>query len=184
MSIKKRNIGQILKFHKIDENNNSIDKKLNELIDLLSQSNLDSETATAYKHKINQAFDHSASVRQRIDPFRELDEETDLSRFELLDRMGHLLSENKLDSKSVKKYNRKEFLQKGILCIIAIVLIVLGFAMIIMPAPPSFEIYTVFYFTPDDGVTIMDLVSLLVILCGIFLFIISLNKLSAIKNGK
>jgi len=50
-------------------------------------------------------------------------------------------------------------------------MITLGFGMIIMPAPPFFEMFTIFYFNSHDGVTIMDLISLLVILFGIFFLI-------------
>jgi hypothetical protein len=60
--------------------------------------------------------------------------------------------------------------------ILAILLIVVGFAMIIMPAPPSFELFTVFYFTVNDGVTVMDLVSLLIIFGGVLMFVLNFNK--------
>ena len=50
-------------------------------------------------------------------------------------------------------------------------MITLGFGMIIMPAPPYFEMFTIFYFNQNDGITIMDLISLLIILAGIYLLI-------------
>ncbi|MGN6180773.1 MAG: hypothetical protein ACTHNW_16440, partial [Mucilaginibacter sp.] len=69
-----------------------------------------------------------------------------------------------------------------VLFIISITMITLGFGMIIMPAPPFFEMFTIFYFNPNDGVTIMDLISLLVILFGIFFLIKAIIRKPAGKN--
>ncbi|OLY91852.1 hypothetical protein SAMN05444008_109103 [Cnuella takakiae] len=56
--------------------------------------------------------------------------------------------------------------------LIGILLVTIGLSLIIMPAPsPTFEIATLIYFNPNDGVTIMDLISLLVIFVGIYLII-------------
>lgn len=60
--------------------------------------------------------------------------------------------------------------------IISILLITLGFAMIILPAPPYFEIFTIFYFNEQDGFTLMDLISLLVVFSGVSSLIIALQK--------
>jgi hypothetical protein len=63
--------------------------------------------------------------------------------------------------------------------IISLLFITLGLAMIIMPAPPYFEMYTIFYFTESDGFTLMDLISLLIIFCGIFTLIMTMQKRSS-----
>ena len=55
-------------------------------------------------------------------------------------------------------------------------MITLGMGMIIMPAPPYFEMFTIFYFNPNDGVTIMDLISLLIVFTGVYLLVSSLLK--------
>ena len=61
--------------------------------------------------------------------------------------------------------------------IISVLLITLGFAMIILPTPGVFEIYTLFYFNPQDGFTLMDLISLIIVFCGIYTLItIKRNK--------
>ena len=60
----------------------------------------------------------------------------------------------------------------------ALVLIALGYAMIVMPATPAFEMYTIFYFSADDGVTLMDLISLLIVFTGVYLFVTSLAKIN------
>ena len=59
---------------------------------------------------------------------------------------------------------------------ISLIIITLGFAMIILPAPPNFEMFTVFYFNQDDGVTIMDLISLIIVFAGVFLLISTVRK--------
>lgn len=50
-------------------------------------------------------------------------------------------------------------------------MIIMGFGMIIIPAPPFFEMFTIFYFNRNDGITIMDLISLLIILAGVYFLI-------------
>jgi hypothetical protein len=60
--------------------------------------------------------------------------------------------------------------------IISLLFITLGFAMIILPAPPYFEMYTIFYFNENDGFTLMDLISLLIVFCGVFTLIMTMQK--------
>jgi hypothetical protein len=50
-------------------------------------------------------------------------------------------------------------------------MIIMGFGMIIIPAPPFFEMFTIYYFNQNDGITVMDLISLLIILAGIYFLI-------------
>jgi hypothetical protein len=60
--------------------------------------------------------------------------------------------------------------------IISLLFITLGLAMIILPAPPYFEMYTIFYFNENDGFTLMDLISLLIVFCGVFTLIMTMQK--------
>lgn len=59
---------------------------------------------------------------------------------------------------------------------ISVLMITLGFAMIVLPAPPYFEMYTIFYFNANDGFTLMDLISLIIVFCGIFTLIMTVQK--------
>lgn len=157
--------------------------KLDELIELLAQSKLDTEKVKKYKEKIGDALD-AATDKDPFSPFRKLADES-LSREDMLDKMSLLLSENKIDSKTPQKLAKRKLSERIALGAVSIVIITLGFAMIIMPAPSAeFEIYTVFYFTPDDGVTVMDLISLLIILSGVFLLIVSFNAHKISGNEK
>ena len=64
-----------------------------------------------------------------------------------------------------------ESLSKYVLIALSIIMIILGLGMIIMPAPPFFEMFTIFYFNRNDGITIMDLISLIIILSGVYFLI-------------
>ena len=64
------------------------------------------------------------------------------------------------------------FLKKLILRCIAVLLVIIGLSMILVPSPSAvFEIATLYYFNPNDGITVMDLVSLVIILFGVYIFI-------------
>lgn len=153
-----------------------IDKKIQELAELIEVSSISSLSAKQYQKKLSDAFQKSLATPKELIPFKELDQDNNLSREELLEGLEKLLSENTFDSTVSKASSTKYTVQKGIMFILAILLIVTGFAMIIMPAPPSFEIFTVFYINANDGVTIMDLVSLLIIFGGVLLFVLNFNK--------
>ncbi|WAC13630.1 hypothetical protein [Dyadobacter pollutisoli] len=153
-----------------------LDSKIKELVQVIEQTNVDIDHSRACEQRIADAFKRSAITQKQIAPFQALDQDNNLSREELLEGLEKLLAENKIDSKMANRLPRRHFLQKGVLFLLAVLLIVFGFAMIIMPAPPDFEILTVFYFNANDGVTVMDLVSLLIIFGGVLLFVLNFNK--------
>ena len=163
-------------FQNIENSPNELEQKIQELILILDRTGLNKTQLQTYQNRVNSAFQNTISSSDLVKPFTLQKEENTLSREELLDNLGKLLTNNEIDSNVSRRYLRKNAFQKFLLCVIAVILIATGFAMIIMPAPPSFEIFTVFYFNANDGVTIMDLVSLLIILSGVFLFVLNLNK--------
>lgn len=172
MSIENNIRKQVENFHQLDENKVAIDQKLDELIVLLSKSTLDNETVNLYKQKFDTAIRRQGIQAEQIEAFQNLDK-LDASREELLDEFSILLSDNQFDSHVTKKKKNSmgESMSRVVLFIISLTMITLGFGMIIMPAPPFFEMYTIFYFNSHDGITIMDVISLLVILFGIFFLI-------------
>lgn len=169
-------------FEHIAQSDSAIDQKLNELIHLLGESRIDSEKARDFQQRFNQAVEKSVSYRNRIDAFKKIDDKPDASREALLDEFSVLLSSHQVDSKVSRQYIKGERFSKVVLICISVVLITLGFAMIVMPAPPYFEMFTIFYFNPDDGVTLMDLISLLIILTGIYLFIRAVTRKLSLKK--
>ena len=170
MSIKNNINKDVKDFQRIAENEAAIDKKLNELLDLLAKSDINSEAAKTYQQRFDNAIKEHGIQREQIEAFQNLDD-TNASREELLGEFEILLSTNQFGSKIKKKKLRGEHFSKLVLFIISLTMITLGFGMIIMPAPPYFEMFTIFYFNQNDGITIMDLISLLIILAGIYLLI-------------
>lgn len=167
---------QISQFRKLDETTDAIEEKLNELEALLKSSELDSEKIKYYKNKIGDTLDQQLSVQEKLEAYQSLDNEDDLSQTDRLDKLMNLLAELPVDSNTHRQLRKNTLAQKIVLCVIALVMITLGFAMIILPAPPNFEMFTVFYFNQDDGVTIMDLISLIIVFAGVFLLISTIRK--------
>ena len=168
---------EIVSFQKLDQTHLSIDKKLDELLELLENSDLDSQTVNQLKAKFNQAIDRENISSESIKVFEQLDD-TQASRLELADNLETLLSQYQLDSTVSKKFVFMDKLQRLSQIIVGIILITIGFALIVMPAPPYFEMFVIFRFTLDDGFTLMDLIALLIAFTGVFLFISSLVKLN------
>lgn len=157
--------------HQTDEEKAAINQKMDELITLISKSNIDDETARGYKLKFDNALRRQGIHADQVKVFQNLDNK-EASREELLDEFSILLAGNQFDSRVAKKPKRfGEGMSRVVLFIISIVMITLGLGMIIMPAPPFFEMFTIFYFNQNDGITVMDLISLLVILFGVFFLI-------------
>ncbi|MEO6287700.1 MAG: hypothetical protein ABIN80_16840 [Dyadobacter sp.] len=154
----------------------ALESKIEELVQVIERTGVDHLHSKIYAQRIAEAFKKSAMTQKQVAPFQALDQDNNLSREELLEGLEKLLAENKIDSKMNSSSKGHTFLQKGIMFLLAILLIVFGFAMIIMPAPPDFEILTVYYFNANDGVTVMDLVSLLIIFGGVLLFLLNFNK--------
>ncbi len=172
---------EIDKFRLLDQAKISIDQKLDELLELLESSNLDSAAVTQIKSKFNQAVNRVEFSSESLKEFEQLDN-ADASRFELADNLELLLSQYEVDSKVTKKFMLVDTLKKVSVIIISLLLITLGFGMIIMPAPPYFEMFTIFYFNPNDGVTLMDLIALLIVFTGVYLFITSLVKFKRLEH--
>jgi len=163
----------------IAEKESEVEEKLDSLIALLNSNDFDSETVKQYQQRFNDAIEQKTFSPEQINAFKAIGQKGDVSREELLDEFSVLFESNKIDSNITRKYIRGERMAKSILILIGIVLITLGFAMIIMPAPPYFEMFTIFYFTRDDGVTLMDLISLIIILVGIYILMRSIYKKTA-----
>ncbi len=168
---------EVSKFQELNDKAISLEKKLDELISMLEESDLDSNTVSRLQDKLNHAFDSNRLTDTELDEFKKLDNQN-VSRLEMADDLEVLLTRYKLDSNDARSYAGTEKWAYISQFIIAVILVALGFAMIIMPAPPYFEMFTIFYFTPDDGVTLMDLISLLIIFTGVYLLFTSITKLN------
>lgn len=151
-----------------------IHQKMDELIALLSSHTLPNETLQDLRLKFNTAI-RDASTTTALQPFvkgvrRKLTEEEE-------EELDQLLSLNEPDFRKQRKVGLYAVLGRVIRLIIALLLILLGFGMIIMPAPAYFEMFTLFYLSQNDGVTIMDIISLIVAFTGVYLLISTIAKL-------
>jgi hypothetical protein len=140
---------------------------------LLEKSDIDSENIKGIKTRVNKALDQKLGGGELIQEIKELSL-SGMEKMDQLDQLEHILNSNYLDSRQVNKNKISDGLGKIVRVLIGFLFITLGFAMIIMPAPPYFEMFTIFHFTPDDGVTLMDLISLIIIATGTFIVIRSL----------
>jgi hypothetical protein len=152
------------------------EEKLDELISIIIHSGLDDDSITRLRQKFNHAIELNGESKKAINAFKVIDSKDDASREDLLNEFSTLLLSNKIDSKISSSYLKARRTSRLFLMLVGMVMITLGFAMIIMPAPPYFEMFTIYYFSQDDGVTLMDLISLAIIFAGIFVFIRSIYK--------
>lgn len=163
-------------FENNDEKILIIEQKLEDFIKSLGETNINSRKIKNFEERINKAFQQNRQKSENTEAFEALDNHTDLSRLEMLDNLDMLLSQHQLDSNLTKKHYKKDVTKRIVLLLAGVVIMTLGFSMIIMPAPPYFEMYTVFNFNDHDGITIMDIISLLIILAGIYLIIANISK--------
>jgi hypothetical protein len=161
---------QISTLQKAADKETDIERRLDELIGLLTSADIDSAKVKVYQDKFNKAIEISS-----LRAFEQLDNEA-LSREDLLDRLGDLLKEHPVDSEQATMYVKKSTAKRIVLALLGLIMITLGFGMIAIPAPPYFELFTVLYFPNGHGVTIMDLISLVIILIGVYLLIMALIR--------
>ncbi len=169
----KNNGKEFSQFKQLDQPGQNLDAKIDELLALLANTNLDSDKARVYRERLETAL--NACMYRSVKAYRQLDDEEG-SREEMLDKLGDLLASNRLDSRQSKIYLVQRKAGNWLLTLIGLVTILLGMGMIVMPAPADFELYTIFYISANDGVTIMDVVSLLVMLGGVYLVLMSMSK--------
>jgi hypothetical protein len=166
----------VISYSKIESASATAHKKLDELIDLLDDNRMDQEARTALQRRFNDAVERSNSL-DSFKAFRIISDSDELSRADIADNLELLLSQHELDSKMSKRYLVLENMRLVVQMVISLTMVGLGFGMIIMPAPPYFEMFTLFYLNANDGVTLMDVISLLVVFTGVYLLISSFIKL-------
>jgi len=167
---------ELQRFERLDEKDEAILNKLDEFIILLEQSELDSENIKKIKGRINTTIDNKLAAKDSIQEIKEL-ALSDLDKMDQLDKLEILLKNNKFDSADTRKLNIKLGINRIMKGIIGLLFVTLGFAMIIMPAPPYFEMFTIYYFNINDGVTLMDLISLIIVAVGTYIMINALLNL-------
>ena len=146
--------------------NDELMQKLDEFMLLLEHSQIDSNNIKSIQSQVNKALDQKLTNIQLINEIKEVSLDDNIGKLAQLEQLEDLLNHNFLDSRQTKSPRFTDRFSKTIQTIIGFLFITLGFAMIILPAPPYFEMFTIFYFNPDDGVTLMDLIALIIIAVG------------------
>jgi len=150
-----------------------IHKKMDELLGLISKTEPDNTLLQELQVKFNSAL-RSAADSTALEPYKRM--KNNITSEDADSEFGQLLLMNNLDKSAQKKLATWQIVGMVVRVIIALLLILLGFGMIIMPAPPYFEMFTLFYLNPNDGVTIMDVISLIVAFIGVYILISTLAK--------
>src|SRR5690606_29908723 len=143
--------------------------KLDELEQSLEGAGLDHEAIQDLQKRFNRMI-RSASPANSIQPYARPFHRGTLSA-ELDEELEQLSFISSPDKKKRRKLKISKVISGVLRVIIALLLILLGFGMIIMPAPPYFEMFTLFYLSPNDGVTIMDVISLIVAFTGVYVLV-------------
>ncbi|WP_432712500.1 hypothetical protein [Pedobacter sp.] len=175
MANKSKLAESLQKIKQLENKDEEINQKLSELMNLLEDSAIDSDNIKLLQTRINRELDERMSSKSLIKELQEVSE-ADIDKLEQLNQLEFLLINNHLDSKQKHKFTISEKIIRFIKIFIGFLFVTLGFAMIIMPAPPYFEMFTIFYFNPNDGVTLMDLISLIIVAVGIYIIVKSITK--------
>ena len=154
----------------------AVEQKLDEVAALLAGHYLKDEKLKHFQQKFDSALQNCAVDKDAINAFKIIDDKEDATREELLDDFTMLLLSNKVDSKVAGKYLKAKRIKNLVLIAIAVVILILGLSMIIIPAPPYFEMFTIYYFTPNDGITLMDVIACIIILTGIYILVRTLYE--------
>lgn len=171
-----KNFAATISYSQLDTPSTSANRKLDELIEILDDNTLDNEQRTMLQRRFNDAVERSKSL-DGFRAFKVIDGEENASRVDMASNLEFLLAQHDLDSKMSRKYLVLENMKIIVQMVTAVTMVALGFGMIILPAPQYFEMFTLFYINPQDGVTLMDVISLLVVFTGVYLLISSFLKL-------
>ena len=131
-----------------------IDEKLEELIALLSHTHINGEVARYFK----QQFDHAVKKanKDHVNTHHELPDES------------HGTHTNRSPKKTrLEKYLKARRISHLIFITIDVIIILLGLGIIIFPTPQLKS----HYISSTYGITVIDLISLLIILAGVYFLV-------------
>jgi len=113
-------------------------------------------------------FGKIKSVKKALEPFNKVDK-LQKSREEKLDDYFIVLTSSNLNSKDAFSYHKYLKLFEVFRIVFIVLLMVSALAVILLPVPQYIEIETIYYFSPDRGITVSDVIALFVIFFGVFL---------------
>ena len=175
-------------FDELSKTQKTREEKLDDLILLLEASDLNSKELEIYENKVSKFIYNRKKNNFR--PFFDISSTDNQSRSELIDRFEVLLNESEFDSDDALRILKDTKVKSIVKFVIGFLFMFLGLSMIILPSPPYFELYTVFYFDTLEifnintaalglkghGITIMDIISVIIIFFGIYIMISARQK--------
>jgi len=177
----KRKLGIFEKI--LSDDTKSKESMLDDLVNILSDLDLNSEDLMAYSLKIHK-LSKEKSFEGKIKDFEKIDTEL-LGRDKALDEFEILLRNSDFDSEDAVKIASARKVRYITKYIIGILCVLFGLAIIILPAPPNFELFTIFYFSNlegvgldtqslglnEHGITLMDVLAMIIVFSGIFVIV-------------
>ncbi|NUN09283.1 MAG: hypothetical protein HUU54_08920 [Ignavibacteriaceae bacterium] len=118
--------------------------------------------------------DKAHTIEERIKPFREIDVDSK-GRDEVLDDFILALDSSDLDSAAAEKYLKKRSFTALFLLITGGLLSLLAGVIILVPLPKFLEVKTLFYFNPNDGITVSDIAGVIILLTGIIIAVTGIS---------
>lgn len=118
--------------------------------------------------------DKAHTIEERIKPFREIDVDSK-GRDEVLDDFILALDSSDLDSAAAEKYLKKRSFTALFLLITGGLLSLLAGVIILVPLPKYLEVKTLFYFNPNDGITVSDIAGVIILLTGIIIAVTGIS---------
>jgi hypothetical protein len=142
----------------------SVESRLDQLIERLQEDDLDNEEIFMLHQRFTEAVNDLPGYKNYLN-----DRATEHTPPLILSRQKNLKLLRRSSDNSSQMSNTFRIL-------VSLLIITFGFAMIILPAPPYFEMFTIFYFNEQDGFTLMDLISLIIIFAGIYTLVTAVYR--------
>lgn len=141
------------------------DEILDQLASLLEQVEFDSDMLSEYKRKIDRL--DVAKTEEKLEKFKKFDKVDYSEREKFLQDFEVELTSQRITSDEVFLLKQRRRITNFSKFLIGALLILIGVGLIVLPLGDEIKVFTIFYFTPNDGVTLIDVVGLIFILSGI-----------------
>lgn len=138
---------------------------LDQLASLLSKVDFDSDMLSEYKKKID--LMEVANTETKLEKFKKFDKVDFSEREKFLQDFEVELTSEKITSDEVFLVKQRRRITSFTKFLIGVLLMVIGIGLIVLPLPDDIKVFTIFYFTPNDGVTLIDVIGIIFILSGI-----------------
>lgn len=138
---------------------------LDQLSSLLDKVEFDSDMLSDYKKKVELL--EVGNTEAKLESFKKFDKVDFSEREKFLQDFEVELTSQKITSDEVFLLKQRRRISHFTKFLIGVLLLVIGIGLIVLPLGDEIKVFTIFYFTPNDGVTLIDVVGIIFILSGI-----------------